>query len=250
MKIPRVFVSPRSITGRTVTFPPREAHYLRDVLRLVPGDQVRVLDGDREHVVRLTRSDREEVFAEVITSRAQGEQEGLDVTLAFGCVRPGPFQEILRHGTELGVRRFVPVIARRTVRRPEHKKERWEHVIASAASQSGRTTLPLMESPVELERLIASKGDSQTRFVLSPDVAAQPLLESLEHQHPRALLLLVGPEGGFDKSEEERAVEQGFTRVGLGPGILRTETAAVVAVGVCVAWFHRTCLGVLRVPGH
>jgi 16S rRNA (uracil1498-N3)-methyltransferase len=250
MKIPRVFVSPHSITGRAVTFPRREAHYLRDVLRLVPGDQVQVLDGDRVHVVRLTRSDREEVCAEVISSRGQGDREGLDITLAFGCVRPGPFQEILRHGTELGVRRFVPVIARRTVRRPERRKERWEHVIASAASQSRRTILPLMESPVDLEGLIASKGDSQTRLVLSPDAAARPLLESLEHEHPQALLLLVGPEGGFDKSEEKRAVEQGFKRVGLGPGILRTETAAVVAVGVCVAWFHRTCFGDLRIPGH
>ncbi len=184
----------------------------------------------------------------MITSRAQREHEGLDITLAFGCVRPGPFQEILRHGTELGVRRFVPVLARRTVRRPERRKERWEHVIASAASQSGRTTLPVMESPVDLEGLIASTADSRTRFVLSPHSSARPLLESLEHEHPRALLLLVGPEGGFDETEEERAVEEGFKRVGLGPGILRTETASVVAVGVCFAWLHRTRLGALQVP--
>jgi 16S rRNA (uracil1498-N3)-methyltransferase len=238
MKIPRIFVPPRSVTGRTVTFPPRAARYLRDVLRLLPGDRAQVLDGDRVHAVRLTRSDREQVCAEVISTRVRPEHEGLEITLAFGCVRPGPFQEILRHGTELGVCAFVPVIARRTVRRPADKKERWEHVIASAASQSGRTDLPSIEPPTDLDALIVAAADHQARLLFSPNAAAKPLIEYLEEERPGSLLLLVGPEGGFEESEEKRVVDRGFERVGLGPGILRTETAAVAAVGVCAAWFH------------
>ncbi len=237
MTVRRVFIPLEESAPRWIDFPAEAARYVRTVLRLKPGDEVEVFDGKQEYLVRLSRSDREGVCGEVMATRPPRHQEPL-IVLAFGCVRPGPFQEILRHGTELGVSRFVPILSRRTSRRPEEGKSRWRSVVASAAAQSGRTGLPVVESPVSFTSFVTSVQESSAKFILSPASTVPDLFSDLCSEGRSPLVLLVGPEGGFEPSEEAQAVSAGFRPVRLGRGVLRTETAAMGAVAVAVSWWE------------
>jgi len=198
-----------------------------------------VFDGSREHLARLIQVGRGQVRAEVIESRHTRKLQVPIITLAFGAVRPDPFQQILRHGTELGVSCFVPILTQRTTPRGRERKDRWDAVVASASAPSGRTVLPVIEPPTPLDEFIGRDFGSGVKFILSAGSRVEPLLAALEVENSTGVVLLVGPEGGFDLSEEEQAIKAGFRRAGLGSHILRTETAAIVAVGVIASWYHR-----------
>lgn len=234
----RVFVQPQDTSSDTIVLSGRPAHYVHTVLRLKAGERLHVFDGYREYVVCLTASRHREVRGEIIETRKAEVRPELEMTLAFSCVRPGPIEEILRHGTELGVSRFVPVLSRRTTRRPREKKQRWESIIASAAAQSGRIALPELTPPITFDEFMQIAALFGKGLVLSTSADAVPMPAVLEQEAPGRLTLLVGPEGGLDPVEEATAVETGFIPVALGPYVLRTETTALVAVGLAATWFQ------------
>lgn len=238
MTRPRVFVHPQDTSSDTIVLSGRPAHYVHTVLRLKAGERLHVFDGYREYVVCLTASRHREIRGEIIETREAEVRPELEMTLAFSCVRPGPIEEILRHGTELGVSRFVPVLSRRTSRRPREKKQRWGSIIASAAAQSGRIALPELTPPITFDEFMKIAALFGKGLVLSRSEGAVPMPEVLEQEAPGRLTLLVGPEGGLDPVEETTAVETGFIPVELGPYVLRTETAALVAVGLAATWFQ------------
>lgn len=237
MKRRRIFVSASQISGGQIVFSVKDIHYLKSVLRLRIGDPVQVFDGAHEYAVQLETGDAGNLIGRVLDrARQEDPADRFQVTLAFGCVRPGPFSEILRHGTELGVCRFIPLLSRRATRRPAEKKERWEAIVKSAAEQCGRVQCPEVEAPVVLEDFLGSDRRDHTRLLLSPSAQATPLLEILETERPSEAIVLVGPEGGFHEDEEAHAVRSGFVPVSLGSNILRTETAALMAGGLLLTW--------------
>jgi 16S rRNA (uracil1498-N3)-methyltransferase len=236
VKKPRVYLPKRNISPDGVTFTDDAAHYVTNVLRLQTGAHIEVFDGDREYLVRLALAGSE-VTGELIVGKEAAERKHPDVALAFGCVRPGPFQEILRHGAELGVTRFVPLLTRRAVRRPEGKKSRWETIVRAAVSQSGRARIPEIDDPIELDAFMSGDITLQRKYILSLNDFACPIWEALQHASDEDVILLVGPEGGFDEREEQVAAEAGFLPVRLGDHILRTETAAIVGAGLVIARF-------------
>ena len=205
MKIPRVYVSREHFSLECVTFPANVAHYIKNVLRLHIGDHIEVFDGDHLHGAKL-KSVGTEIQGEIFSITDVSVHSDSDITLAFGCVRPGPFQQILRHGTELGVNRFVPLITRRTTRRPETKKSRWETILTSAVSQSGRFRMPEVEEPVKFDSFISEKMNQKNKYILSERVGASPFWEVLQEASGKNAIVLVGPEGGFDEYEEEVAI--------------------------------------------
>lgn len=236
----RIVISNDEIKGDHVTFSKRNSHYLRSVLRLKPGDVIIALRGNMTYFVKiegwlkgcvLGRITQEVIIAEAGTS---------GIALAFSCVRPAPTEEIFRHGTELGVSSFFPIIAERSNRRPMFANERWQRVVESAISQCGRNVMPTIHDPLPLKDLPAVIQDCKTRFVLSAH--AEPLTLILARQPPltQRATILVGPEGGFTQAETKVVADAGFLGVSLGPYVLRAETAAIVAVGILSLW--HTCI--------
>jgi len=234
----RVLIEPAEIFPEEVRFSSRNAHYVRDVLRLKPGDWLSAFDGRREYDIRLVRCGREAVIGQVAESLTCTEEPLLEMTLAFCCIRPGPVEEIVRHGTEIGVCRFVPILSQRANRKPAAKKQRWEAVIASAAAQSGRVRLPVVETPQLFEHFIERESTDDRRVLLTAGPGAETLLALLEETDPCRITLLVGPEGGFDPAETLKAVQAGFSKASLNPGVLRTETACIIGAGIAAMW-HR-----------
>ncbi len=236
VKCPRIFISPEELLGDTVSFSGNDARYLYKVLRLRPGDNVEICDGTRDYLIRLTSCNRGAVQGTVIESGSPVKPEGIEITLGFSTVRPGPVQEILRHGTELGVSRFVPILSRRANRRPPEKKQRWEAIVASALAQSRRRVLPEIEIPMTFDQFIEWAGQEEVRLLLATGPEAVPILATLEERAPQKVVILAGPEGGLDASEIKKAIDVGFEPVSLSRSILRAETAAVVATGMVVLW--------------
>lgn len=154
--------------------------------------------------------------------------------------------EILRHGTELGVDRFIPVLSRHCNRKPKERKDRWEKIVAGAVEQSGRPGLPRLDTPVPFKEFLAEVPRFLSAALLIASPRGSPVLRVLDDSPFFRTVILVGPEGGFTQAEETEAAEAGFVSAALGPGMLRTETAAITAVGIVAAWYGIRCTAGFR----
>lgn len=141
---------------------------------------------------------------------------------------------VVQKATELGVSRIVPVTSQRSVvRLDDHqahsKQNHWRSVAISACEQCGRARLPSIESPTPLLNYLGQLAPAEHgRWVLEPHTVA-PALKDTTVPLPAAEIA-VGPEGGFAEDELEAFRIAGYSRLGLGPRILRTETAAIAAI--------------------
>jgi 16S rRNA (uracil1498-N3)-methyltransferase len=232
LKLPRLFLPEDRVSSDDIVFDGSSARYLDHVLRLKAGDLIEAFNCSHEYIVRLSECSRKRVLGTVVEKRL-AEAPGNEIILAVSCVRPDPMEQIFRHGTELGVTRFFPLISARCARKPEDKKKRWESVVAAAAAQCGRCFTPAIESVMSVAEFIDHPPEVEARMMLTPYGA--PVLSFLGETSRRSFAILVGPEGGFDPSEEEPAQGAGFAPVCLGPNILRTETASIAALAIVSA---------------
>ena len=222
----RLFVPAGARTGPRFRITGGELRHLR-TLRVAPGDRFVVFDdGGEEHEVVLEALGARAADAAILTSRRPTRDSPLDVVLAPALLKGAKMDLVIEKATELGVRRIAPVVTRHTIGRGEHVA-RWRRLAVAAAKQSGRTSVPVVDTPVALAatlaapwpglRLLASEEEGSRRFADLPAAA-------------RAVVLLVGPEGGFAPAEVDAARTAGFTTVRLAGRVLRAETAALTAV--------------------
>jgi 16S rRNA (uracil1498-N3)-methyltransferase len=225
----RLFVPESPAADGTVRIPRDQVRHLR-TLRLRKGDRFRVFDDTgREHEVVLERVTPRDAQARVLATSGASHESPLELVLVPALVKQDKMDWIVEKTTELGVVRIAPVITRFAVARGEHV-ERWRRVALAAAKQCGRTRIPTVDVPRPFDvavqddwpglRLLAWEDERAVRLRDVPDA-------------PRAVTMLVGPEGGFDAAEVEAARASGFVTVTLGRRVLRAETAAVVATALC-----------------
>lgn len=233
----RFFISPNQLYGARVRFADDQAHQMRRVLRLRPGDRVTALDGlGNEYDVVL-----EEVTNARVIGRADGKAEATGepaarLTLYQSLLRREKFEWVLQKGTELGVSAFVPVITRRSLVRdaedvtPE-KLTRWQRIIREAAEQSGRGLLPELRPALTFGDAVQAARAAGRALIAYEGHAPHTIRDALQSA-PRSVALFVGPEGGYEPEEVDEAVAAGAVAVTLGRRILRTETAAVVGAAL------------------
>jgi len=243
----RFTIAPERLEGGRVVFDREESHHLARVLRLRPGDTVIAGDGaGREYTVRI-ETVGEEASGTVLGVTARESESPLRITLVQSVPKGDKMEAIVRAATELGVARVVPALTARTVvtlepSRWRDRARRWQRVAKEAAKQCGRAVVPPVDIPRPLADVLALDEPADLRLCLwegaiderSGSLPVATLADSL----PAALdagsriHLLVGPEGGLSREEVESARAHRWTIVGMGPRILRTETAgpAVIAV--------------------
>ena len=238
MSIHRFHV-PEAAPGARVSLPEHSAHHARDVLRLRPGAAVRVFDGaGAEFDALLDSVSRQGVSARITGAAAARPESPLFAVLALSPLRGDRMELVVQKATELGVAEIRPVITVRTdaAARPALKgsrQERWDKVASGAAEQSGRAVVPRVAPTTTLDALLDAPFDGLKLLFLERTGPA-PLSQL---PRPERVLLLVGPAGGWDDREVERAAAAGFVTAGLGPRILRAETAALAALSaVQVLW--------------
>lgn len=239
----RFTVAPDRIAGGRVTFDREESRHLARVLRLRPGDTVIVADGaGRDYTVRVETTG-ELATGTVLGVAARGVESPLRLTLVQSVPKGDKMETIVRAATELGVARVVPVLTERTIvslepARWRERARRWQRVAKEAAKQCGRALVPAVEVPRPLADVLAADEPADVRLCLWEAAAPEGERGGLAASLPPALPpnarvhLLVGPEGGLARREVEAARDRGWTVVGAGPRILRTETAgpAIIAI--------------------
>jgi 16S rRNA (uracil1498-N3)-methyltransferase len=227
--------------GSRVDLPPDTASHLAKVLRARVGDELILFNGDGREcngTIEAVRGSR--VAASVADSRQVDRESSLSVTLVQCVPRGDRMDFIVQKATELGVARIVPVLSQRSVVRldkaqAESKAIHWRAVAVSACEQCGRNRLPVIEAAQPLLNYLgASAPGAQLRLVLEPESA--PLAAAAAHGPAASapevvdVQIAIGPEGGFAADELEAFRVAEFSPVGLGPRILRTETAAIAAL--------------------
>ena len=232
------FVNPEQLTGRRVYFDADQAHQMRRVLRLRPGDRVLALDGRQwQYDVTLEEVGNARAVGLWGERTAASGEPAIRLTLYQSLLRREKFEWVLQKGTEVGVAAFVPVITRRSLVRdaedvtPE-KLARWRRVIKEAAEQSGRGLLPDLSPPVPFTAALAAAAGQPALIAWEGerDVNLRAALDA--RQNGSAVGLFVGPEGGYEPEEIAAARRAGVAPITLGRRVLRTETAAVVGVAL------------------
>jgi 16S rRNA (uracil1498-N3)-methyltransferase len=231
--MPRVYVPSEQLSGPRVVLGGEPHRHLAKVLRLAAGDQGLVFDGGGTEIeARVVAVGSRTIELELGQRRAVVSAP-VTITLLQAVPRGERMDIIVQKATELGVARIVLVQAQRSVARPSASRvRRWQTIAQEAARQSGRADVPEVTGPLALPEAVAQVRDG-TRLVLWEEEHGRPLRSTLDGT--AQIALLVGPEGGLAVQEVVEARTHGFVPVGLGPRILRVETAAIVAVALVQA---------------
>lgn len=231
----RVFVDQQLGEGCEIAFDDAQANYLRNVLRLSEGDGVLAFNGrDGEWTARLVEVAKKRVRAEAIgLARPQTPQARL--RWLFAPLKHARLDYMVQKAVEMGVSRISPVITRRTqVARVNLERMRANAI--EAAEQCGVLSAPEIDEPVSLEAALAAWPEHEPLVFCDEDAAGEDPLGPLKSLSGKPLALLIGPEGGFDPAERKTLLALPQTvRIGLGPRILRADTAAVAALAVLQA---------------
>ncbi|MBI4611361.1 MAG: 16S rRNA (uracil(1498)-N(3))-methyltransferase [Candidatus Rokubacteria bacterium] len=237
-------VRPEAVSADRVVFDEAETHHLVRVLRLRPGGIVQAVDGrGSEFTVRLEALQGREAVGRIIGRSDRRTESPFAVTLAQGVPKGDKMEWIVKAATELGVLRVVPLLTERViVRLPparwRDRQRRWQRVAKEAAKQCGRSVIPSVEPVRTLDEFIAEGPRAGLAVCLWEGEARglRSLLDAVSGTLASALLV-VGPEGGLAVKEVELLRSRGVSTAGLGPRVLRTETAGPVGVALLQARF-------------
>ena len=234
----RFHIRPESIRGDRVVFDGEETHHLVRVLRLQRGALVQAVDGQgHELTVRLVRVGPRAAEGDILERAVRASESPFPVTLAQGIPKGSKLETVIRMATELGVALVVPLLLERTVVRPDPKEQshrllRWRRVAKEAAKQSGRGAIPDVRAPITLGEWL-DEARSPGLLVCLWEREHVPLSRVLPASSPPpCATVVVGPEGGLTQKEVDRLRTAGAVVGGLGPRILRTETAGPIAVAL------------------
>ena len=226
----RLFVTHDLAEGAELSLDADQSRYLVAVMRRAVGDEVLVFNGrDGEWRAVLAEAGKRGARLRV-GPRERAQVEGPDLDLVVALVKRTRLETIVEKAAELGARRVVLAITERT--NADHTKvARLQAIAAEAAEQTGRLDVPQVLEPAKLERLI--EGWQARRGLVFCDEAgdAPPMLEALQRRPGGPWAILIGPEGGFSPAERARLRGLDFAvPAGLGPRILRADTAAISAL--------------------
>ena len=227
-----------------VTLDREETHHLRKVLRLAAGDEVCVFDGEGREFLCLVkdkaRGEAERLNVLRPITPAQPESP-LDLTLAVALLKNEKLDWVVQKATELGVKRITPVMTKRADVRLRKETDavtrtaRLQRLALEAAKQSGRARVPVVDPPLGFEALILNSSSSwEEKHLLFAEREGRGLVETFGEwtAAPLRITALVGPEGGWEDAEIERAREKGWAIITLGGRTLRAETAALTIVAL------------------
>lgn len=224
---------------RLVPLPDPAAEHALRVLRLRAGDTVTLFNGDgNDYTGTLETSGRREACVRLHEVAVVDNESALPLVLAQAIARGDKMDWIVQKATELGVAGIVPLHTERSevrldARRTEKRLAHWHAVAISACEQSGRARLPHIASPCTLQAWLHTLDDARMlRLALLPDAGIRPRDLAAG---PHGALLAIGPEGGWGERDLALLRGAGFQGLNLGPRVLRTETAGVVALAALQA---------------
>ncbi|QED48692.1 16S rRNA (uracil(1498)-N(3))-methyltransferase [Cytobacillus dafuensis] len=236
----RYFVN-QSANDNCFTISNDDYHHIVRVMRMKKGDRLICVDSMKSSAIcSIVEITDEKVIAEVVKWEEESSELPINITIVSGLPKGDKLEWIIQKGTELGAHRFIPFISARSVVKWDEKKgakkiERWQKIAKEAAEQSHRTSLPEVMSPQNIKLLIKASEGYDYRLIAFEEDAKRGEKSVLgktltEIKHGQSLMIVFGPEGGLTDQEVTLFCEHGFQSCGLGPRILRTETAPLYAL--------------------
>ena len=220
-----------------------DLNHIKNVLRMKIGDQFLVSCEGKSDLCSLESYEGESAIAVIIEENYSDNELPIKIHLFQGLPKSDKMELIIQKCVELGVSDITPVEMSRCVVKLEEKKKqskqaRWQTIAESAAKQSKRNVIPTVHTPVPYSQAI--KNHSELDVMLIPyeneEGIAATVTALKEIKGDMSVGIFIGPEGGFDEKEIELARENGGLTISLGKRILRTETAAITAVGMCMLY--------------
>lgn len=237
MRIPRLFLESTLDVNTTLTLTESRAHYLKQVLRLKAGDRVTLFNGaGGEYTGIIGTADRHRVDVHIDNSVDTERESSLDTRLGLGITKRDAMDIAIQKVTELGATEITPVLSEFTDIPRKALAARYQHwlqITRAACEQCERNRPPHLNAPMTLGDWLDGI-DADTRLVAHP--TADSSLGGITGR-PRSVALLTGPEGGFSEAEIDLCVAANFRATGLGPRILRADTAPVVLLTLVQARF-------------
>jgi 16S rRNA (uracil1498-N3)-methyltransferase len=236
MSDPRVYVDMELADSASVTLGDAAYRHLVVVLRRVRGDAITLFNGrGGEYAANIETVGKRTLTARILQFRDVSRESPLPVTLAQAVSKGERMDYTIQKAVELGVTAIQPVVTDRVVVRLDaerwaRKQEHWQGIAIAAAEQSGRTVVPRVAPVLDLNDWMPTIPPDAFRLILSLTLGATPA--PVRHAPGQPIVLLVGPEGGWSDLERKLADLAGFSGLALGPRILRTETAGMVALAV------------------
>lgn len=237
--IPTFIYNPAVAGDGYVVLEGAEAHHAASVLRMKAGETIRAIDGlGNAFRCEIVEIGRKQVRCRVIETQKESGEPRLKLTLAIGLSTGPKFDMVIEKGTEVGVSRIVPLVTSKgKIKRVgaesgEKKSARWRRIAEAAAKQSGRSVIPLIESPQGVETFIAACRPEET--ILFHPGASSRWSDHLRILPGNQLTILVGPESGFSQEEVAFGESRKIAVVGMGERVLRTETAGIVLSALAI----------------
>ena len=240
------FISPGQVREQTITIEGHDVRHIRNVLRMRPGEELLLSDGaGNDYTCTIEELSDQQVLCQILSREASGTEPSVQVYLFQGLPKSDKLEHIIQKSVELGVFRIIPVETSRSVVKYDPKKlkgkqERWQKISESAAKQSRRGIIPEVDPVTSFPEALRKARDLD--LVLIPyenykDMKATK--DILQNIRPGMRIgIFVGPEGGFDAAEVEKACNEkdaggaGAQQISLGARILRTETAPLMLLSV------------------
>lgn len=235
--MPRFFIDEKP-QGENITITGEDAHHITKVLRMKINEQLVICDSKgNDYNCQIESLQKDCVCCKIIeTTQSVGEAK-TDVTLYMALPKGDKMDFIIQKAVELGAKKIVPYIAKRSVSRPDeksmHKKcDRWRKIAKEAAMQSGRGIIPEVCDVLTFKDAVKQASECQFALFLYENEQETSIKNVLSQKEISSVALMIGPEGGFDESEVKLAVNANMKSVSLGKRILRCETAPIVSLSI------------------
>ncbi len=235
MRNSRIFQPVQLASGNVIELSDGAARHVVDVLRLRKDDRLRLFNGiEGEFDATIVDVGKRNVKVNIGQFYPGIAESPLQIHLGQAISRGDRMDITVQKAVELGVHEITPLltehcVVKLTAERLTKRQQHWQAIAISAAEQSGRCYIPIVHAPLRLEQWLSQLPAAAFRLLLQPAVDQKITKSTIM---PQTVALLVGAEGGLSPAEVKSALTQGFQAQSLGPRILRTETAALVAVSI------------------
>ena len=218
-------------------------NHIKNVLRMKAGDTILISANGKSDLCEIETIDNDEIIAPIIEEDYQNTELPLQIHLFQGLPKSDKMELIIQKAVELGVYSITPIEMRRCIVKLDDKKKkskqtRWQSISESAAKQSKRNLIPEINETISYKA--ALDAAKELDLLLVPYENEDGILSTKEAlkelKKAKSVGIIIGPEGGFDEGEIEAAKNAGGRIISLGKRILRTETAAITAVGMCMLY--------------
>ncbi len=237
------FVKSENRNGNKYIISGADFNHIKNVLRMDIGETILISENAKSSLCRIEVFENEYAVAEILEENYQDTSLPVKIYLMQGLPKSDKMELIIQKAVELGVDGIIPVEMNRCVVKLDDKKKkskitRWQAIAESAAKQSKRTVIPEVFGVMSYKQAMNKASEFDVFLVPYENkngmTATKEALSTIKKGN--TVGILIGPEGGFEENEIASAVERGGKTVSLGKRILRTETAAITAVSMCMLY--------------